>query len=863
MSYSINLSLFKWSTIALALMVVYEPMVYAALQFDPAMLSSDGAQVADLSGFGLGGGAQLPGDYLIGIYLNGSPVASRHMHFKHRDEAGDDVRDGTGLIACLTLQDLRDLGINTDIYSGLRNATDGQCLSPGKYIKGAFSAFDFPAQRLNISIPQVALQNQARGWISPEHWDNGINAGLLSYQFSGSENRGQYGSSSSQFLNLTSGINLGPWRLRDNSTWTDSQTPYSHLRRWQHLSTYIQRAIIPLRSELTAGDSSSGSEVFDAFSFRGVQLATDDSMYPDSLRGFAPEIRGTAMSNAQVVVRQNGNVIYQMAVAAGEFLIHDLYPVSGGGDLEVTVTEAGGSIRTFTVPYSSLPVLQRQGHVRYALTAGHYRNGSDLYGEPAFAQGTVQWGLSHGITVYGGAQMAEHYQSASLGAGVNAGRLGALSADVTQAKSGLADGTTHDGQSVRFLYGRSLVSTGTTVQLAGYRYSTQGFHTLGETAMKSMSGWLHDTRDVDAAGRPIARQWTQYYNLHDSRRERIELNISQSLGNKGSLYANGSHQTYWHRNVATDSLQVGISSTYRQISWTLSYGYSRVSDQPRPDRTYYLSLSVPFSVFLSHDSGHNIRANYSTRRDADGTMTQQGGFTGTALRENNLSWGVSQSYSRMNGNSGDLNMAWQGTYGNLYAGYGYAADYRQVRYGVSGGIIAHSGGLTLGQSLGTTNILVAAPGATGVPLENGTGIHTDWRGYTLMPYTSSYRDNRVALDVSHLDDHTDLDNAVAHVVPTLGAVVRADFAAHRGARIMMALRHAGKPLPFGSTVVSEADGHESLVADGGVAYLTGLPPAGILKAKWGRNADQQCTVHYHISAEVQRQPLARMEGECL
>ena len=859
-------SFFKLSPVALAVMSFWAPVAQANLEFDPSMLSSDNGQVADLSRFEQGGGTQLPGDYLVTVYLNGAFIESRHVRFQARDTAaaaGEDVRDGTGLMACLTRQDLRDLGVNTDAYPGLRDAADGQCLSPGQHIRGAFTAFDFLNQRLDISIPQVALQNKARGWIPPKRWDNGINAALLNYQFSGNQNKGQYGNSSSQFLNLTSGLNFGPWRLRDNSTWTDTQSRYSHSRRWQHLSTYAQRAIIPWRSELTAGDSTTGSEVFDAISFRGVQLATDDSMYPDSQRGFAPDIRGTAMSNAQVTVRQNGNVIYQTVVAPGEFDINDLYPVTSGGDLEVTVTENGGSVRTFTVPYSSVPVLQRQGHIRYALTAGHYRSSSDQYDQPAFAQGTLQWGLPHGITVYGGTQVADHYQSAALGSGVNMGGWGALSVDLTQANSVLADGSRHEGQSVRFLYGRSLISTGTTVQLAGYRYSTEGFHTLQETATKRMTGWLNDSDEVDAAGRPVARRWTSYYNLYNSRRERIELNISQSLGESSSLYATGTHQTYWHSDATTESLQAGFSNTYHQLSWTLSYGYSRISDHPKADRTYFASLSVPLVALLSHDSGHNIWANYSVRRDADGTMTQQAGLSGTALSENNLNWGISQGYSRQDGESGDLSLALQGTYGNLSAGYGYTADYRQVRYGMSGGMIAHRGGLTFGQPLGETNVLIAVPGAAGVPLENGTGIHTDWRGYTVMPYASMYRDNRVALDVSRLDDHTDVDNAVAHVVPTRGAIVRANFAAHSGVRVMMTLRHNGSPLPFGSTVVSGTDGHESLVADGGVVYLSGLPLTGTLKAQWGRGAGQQCSVRYRLPAEVLHQALAQAEGECL
>ncbi|MCR2674151.1 fimbria/pilus outer membrane usher protein, partial [Salmonella enterica] len=81
--------------------------------------------------------------------------------------------------------------------------------------------------------------------------------------------------------------------------------------RWDSVYTYAQRNIIRLKSLLTLGESSSPSDVFDSVSFRGAQLASDDDMLPESLRGYAPVVRGIARSNAQVVIRQNGYVIYQ------------------------------------------------------------------------------------------------------------------------------------------------------------------------------------------------------------------------------------------------------------------------------------------------------------------------------------------------------------------------------------------------------------------------------------------------------------------------------------------------------------------------------------------------------------------------
>ncbi|MFP1454750.1 fimbria/pilus outer membrane usher protein [Escherichia coli] len=53
-------------------------------------------------------------------------------------------------------------------------------------------------------------------------------------------------------------------------------------------------------------------------------------------------------------------------------------------------------------------------------------------------------------------------------------------------------------------------------------------------------------------------------------------------------------------------------------------------------------------------------------------------------------------------------------------------------------------------------------------MANSTGLKTDWRGYTVVPYATSYRENRIALDAASLKRNVDLENAVVNVVPTKG-----------------------------------------------------------------------------------------------
>ncbi|MDI4583205.1 fimbrial protein, partial [Klebsiella pneumoniae] len=171
---------------------------------------------------------------------------------------------------------------------------------------------------------------------------------------------------------------------------------------------------IPLKSELVLGDSNTGNDVFDSMGFRGGRLFSSDSMYPDSLQGYAPTVRGIARTPAKVVVRQNGYVIYQSYVQPGAFAITDLNPTSSSGDLEVTVEEKDGTQQRYTVPYSTVPLLQREGRWKYDLVAGDYRSGNSDQDTPFFTQGTLITGLANGYTLYGGTQLASRYTAVAV-----------------------------------------------------------------------------------------------------------------------------------------------------------------------------------------------------------------------------------------------------------------------------------------------------------------------------------------------------------------------------------------------------------------------------------------------------------------
>lgn len=756
------------------------------------------ADSIDLSRFEQG--EQLPGIYRVDIWVNGERFGTDSIHFV--------AVEGRGLAPELTPQMLRELGVRIDAFPALASLpTETIITDPGMFIPDATARFDFDQQRLDLSVPQAALDTRARGSVDPSLWDHGIPAALLSYNVNGSRNRQKNGYSQEQlYMNLQSGLNMGPWRLRNYSTGSKSDNK----QHFSSINTTLSRDLQFLRGQLEIGETSTPGDIFDSVLFKGIQVYSDDAMLPDSLRGYAPVIRGIAKSNAMVTVKQNGYTVYQTYVAPGNFEIRDLYPTASSGDLSVTVTEADGSEQHFIQPFSADPMMQREGQLKYSISVGKYRTTQAMSATPEFGLATFAYGLSNRVTAYTGLLGAENYKAGMIGNGISLGDLGSISADVTYAMSTLNDVTRgrHTGQSYRAQYSKTVAATDTTITLASYRYSTEGFYTFqqaNESARKR-------------------------YNQHS----RQQLNLSQSIASFGSVYISAYQQDYWQQNGYERNVSTGYNASFNGISYSLGYTYSSSPGIAKNNQQLAFSVQVPLSKWLN-----NSWASYGMTSQKSGPLIHQAGLSGTALAHNNLSYSLQQSYdSDKKEAGGSLSATYRGAYGTVNTGYNYSRDNNQVNFGIQGGVVAHENGITFSQPLGDSLALVKADGAAGVSIQNNIGVSTDWRGYTVVPYVSAYQKNRIAIDTQTLAQDTEIDETVQHVVPTRGAVVRATFNAKTGQRALLTLIYQGKPVPFGALVNQEGYDNISIVGEKGEVYLSGLKGGDVLNAKWHGNSCQ-------------------------
>lgn len=814
--------------------------LYGASRFNPAFLADSPDSVTDLSYFEAGNTIK-PGDYYLDILFNHEYLRTENIRFINQDN---------NVVPCLDKDFYQSLGINIKLFSDLEKIPSNECVDITAFIPDTSVNYDIEKQALKIQVPQAALDLKARGYIPPEKWDNGITAGILNYTFSGANSWGN-SHNNSYYLNLRSGINIGAWRLRDYSTWNSSNGK----SQWNHINTYLQRNIISLKSQLQLGDSYTSSTLFDSVNFRGISLESDDTMLPDSQRGFAPVVRGIANSNAKVVIRQNGYVIYQTFVSPGAFEIRDLYPTSNSGDLYVSVEENDGSKNNYVVPYSAVPVLQREGQSKFVIQAGEIRQNNQNK-KPRFMQGHVIYGLPYDTTIYGGALATADYQSYALGTGKNMGTLGAFSTDITFAHSKLPNNTTSDGYSLRFLYAKSLNQFGTNFQLLGYRYSTSGFYTLEETLNTRMSGYLYEDNQED----PL-----RYFNLHNRKKGSLQINLSQQLGDYGSIFMTTHWQNYWETNEKNVLFQTGYNGNIKGLSYNLIYSYNKMMNSGERDQTLSLGLSIPLQLLMpsSYQPVNSAYLTYNYSHNNKGYSAHNAGVAGTLLEDNTLNYSVQQGYSNQGGGyTGNTALGYQSRYGNLNVGYNYHQDAQQINYSAAGGMLLHSEGLTLSQPLSANTILVDARKTADVPIDNATGIYTDWRGFAVIPYATAYRQNKVALDTTALPDNVEIEQNIQQVIPTQGAVIKVKFDAKTGYRLLLTLQHHGRSLPFGA-IASDKQNHLSgIVGDDGLLYLSGAPESGVLEIRWGNRSSEYCRVDYSLP-EIQRaKPFIRMTLEC-
>ncbi|EMM5417248.1 fimbrial outer membrane usher protein [Citrobacter amalonaticus] len=809
----------------------------AEYYFDPALLQgSDFGKSLDLDRFNQRDNALPAGDYVLDVYLNNQLIRRQASIALVKPEG-----DKTEVQPCLSPELIAVSAIRTT-----QNVTPNLCLPIDSLGPKINWEVDLSSLRLNMVVPQAGLLHSPRGFIPVSEWDAGETALFLRHNtnFYHTENTDSHLRYDYLWSNINGGLNLGLWQVRHqgNLRYADDNQTGGHYK-YNAVATSVQRPLPQLDSIIAFGDNYTNSSLFGNLSFNGVKLSTDQRMWPQGKRGYAPEVRGVATTTAHVVVRQQGKVIYETTVAPGAFVINDLYNTRGQGDLTVDVVEANGQVSRFTVPYSAVPDSIRPGNWNYELAMGYVRQYYSV--ENKFVEGVLQRGMSNVLTANMGSRLADNYQ-AFLAGGVLATSVGAFGLNTVFSSAHVENNEKQQGWRVEASYSKTF-TTGTNLVLAAYRYSTSGYR---------------DLQDVLGVRRQ-EKNGTLYYSDTLNQRNNFSATLSQPMGDWGMLSFTGSTSDYYNNASRITQLQLGYSNSWRDISFNISAArqrstyssryFSSVNDRDfdnesqrkYTENTVSLGISIPFD-FGSSRSQINLDMNRS--RDS---RTATVGMSGTTGEKSSTSWALYSGIEH-NNDTGDSS-TWGGniehrTSVGAFRAYASRGDsYQQYGLGMSGTLVAHRGGITAGPYTSDTFALVEAPGARGAEIRNGQGATVDRFGYAILPSLTPYRYNTISLDSQNMADDVELQGGSKRLVPYAGAISRVTFkTTHGKATLINTTLPDGSQPPMGADV-TDSDGEAvGIMGQGGQIYARIAAQSGVLFVKWGKNAAQQCQVWYQL-----------------
>lgn len=763
----------------------------------------------------------------IAISANGTEVKKIKLEYVSTGIDGKTAPCFTSAI--LNQLNINASGINKAAFSPANKLAGEICLDlSAKWSESSFN-YDEGNESATLTLPQSALlENNPFTAVNPALWDNGVNAVRVNYSgytyHTSNHDNQQHSTSDSSYLSLDSAVNLGRWRFYSFDTFNKSDG-----QRWEdnHDRAYAETDVNSLLSTLTMGDvySYSPGSVMGVIPMQGVALGTNIQMLPSEAFSYTPVIRGVAKSNAKVVIRQRGSIIYSKAVPPGAFTITDMSGGQRGADLDVTVEESDGSKQEFSVPYTSLPDMIRPGSWRYNISAGQYRSSTSLTHSPNLAQASIEYGFNK-LTLSSVLLAGEGYDSLAFSGAYDLGILGSMSLDwaIEKQASYTRDDENENetprgpGQAIRVLYARQFDSTNTSFQLSGYRFCTPDFLAFSEYA---------------------DQRWGDNDSSTSNRKNELELTVNQGFGELGNGYLTFDSQQYYPQNGATQgtlrSATFGFNTQINQASLGLSASMNQ-SPGKETNRQLSLSLSMPLNFSEHHNTSLTLMSNNSK-----GNSNQTATLSGSEL-DNTLDYTVSAQRDQGGEYSPAVSANYRTPSASFSASSSFSQDASQYSLGMSGGILGYSHGVILAQNLGDTVNIVEAPDADNVAIDGQPGVRTNKQGKAVVPYVTPYRENTISLNTRTASQNVELVSSGMSVTPTHGAVTVTRFTTRVGRRAMVKLTlDNGQNAPFGAYVYQDKV-EVGMVASNGMLYLSGVLAQGQtpLLVHWGEKGGEEC-----------------------
>lgn len=641
---------------------------------------------------------------------------------------------------------------------------------------------------IELVVPGDALRAPEN---APAGYTTGGTAALLNYDIQASDNRA-WGKVNRYAMAATDvGFNSGDWLVRSRQTFTQ----LNGKSNWNYLHTYVQRTFVDAKSIVQAGEITLGSSIFAGIPLHGVQLMPERALTEAASASAGAVVRGIAQTQARVEVHQDGSLVYSTLVPPGPFVLDRLPLLSGTGDLQVTVIEASGERRQFTVPAASFVNHGIGAPQGFSLAVGKVRRPGGKSAKhrrdmptPWVLSANRGWALGRNVNAATGLFVTDHYQA--LGLSLDA----RLTAEATAA--------------MRVLLTRDSEQRTTGAQITG------GLNTrLSENLSASLSTTLQ------TAGYRGPLEPPQHHRAQN--RTQHTASLAWNAGRAGGMMLSYSRAT---------SFNAGPTGRFFG-SWSNTFGPANVSINAehetggrRPRSAVYLNLSLSFG-----------------KRHVSGFASQTGDTTRYGAR---FSENISETlnYNASVTSTGDArhaaltaNLNYLPRYTQLGVGYGYfGAGNHAFSASARGSAVAHRSGVTFSPyPVQDTFGIVSVGDVGGAKIHTPSGpAWTDTWGRAVVPALPAYSDAQLQLATTGLPRNIDVKNGSHTLKAGHGSVNFVDFEINRVQRLLLnvSLPDGGMPAK-GASVVDNQGNFVTAVNGKGKIFLNQGKPKSPLRIK--------------------------------
>lgn len=752
------------------------------------------------------------GKYYVQLIINQKHQIETAVRFENQD-GFESAR------LCIDAELLKKMELKKDTMS---HFTDRPCIRIEKINANASYEFDLSKLILTLNIPQALQLDHPEGYIDPRLFTKGVNSSFLNYDYNASHNN----DSDTQYLSLNGGINVYGWYFRHQGSFDSNEL---RLGQYHSNQNVIYTDIIPWYSRLTLGQFSTQNYHSESLPVLGIQIASDQNMLPSTQQNYTPVIENVANSNAVVKVYQNGIKIYERSVPAGPFKLTDLAATTSG-QLTIEIAEINGTVKTFNLNLQPNTRLIKPGQHEFSATIGYYNLAQKMTDE-LISQFNLNYGLNNYLTLFGGINASQHYQSLLFGTSI-ATALGAVNFKLNSSQAKLIS-EDYQGQQWLVDYQYLWPSNGLSIYF-NHQHQTREFLTATNVLSKLN---YNDLSTAEYKNYYLTNNLKDQFSIHLSKSNFLHKNAGFNLG-----YSN--HQ-YWDKKQSADQYTLSYSNIWKKLSYTLGYSQTNYSTYDKTDKTVYLNLSVPLDWTKNRAF---VNSNIQHIKNDQHRDTANVSISGQLGNQNNFYYGLGLSNIYQNDNH-DTSIQAHTTYMLPQMTLGATAytmrDSQQYSISARGAWVAHQYGITPVNTLSDTFTIIHANHAKGATINNAWGVKLDRFGNAIYPNNSAYVENDIQINTEKLPIDVKMASNQIKVIPRKYSSSLATFDVKKTSNILLRITNKnGVQLPIGSRLLNEQGNFVGMLGQSNQVILEDTDHVFNQKlfVEWGELSIERCEI---------------------